>query len=55
MWGFSWILFFAEDHFTVANKLIVQPQLVFVGGRFAAGPWRAAEEAHARRRLKNVG
>ena len=39
----------------MADELIVEPQLVFVGGRFAAGARRAAEQAHARGRLKNVG
>ena len=39
----------------MADELIVEPQLVFVGGRFAAGARRAAEQAHARARLKNVG
>jgi hypothetical protein len=39
----------------MADELIVQPQLVFVGGRFAAGAGRAAEQAHPRGRLKNVG
>ena len=38
----------------MADELIVQPQLVFVGGRFAAGARRAAEQAHPRGRLKNV-
>src|SRR6266404_2585570 len=47
-------LFFAEDDFAVTDELVVQPQLVFVGGRFAAWAWRAAEQAHARGRLKNV-
>src|SRR6267143_4418719 len=47
-------LFLPEDYFAVADKLIVQPQLVFVGGRFAAGARRAAEQAHARGRLKNI-
>ena len=39
----------------MADELIVQPQLVFVGGRFAAGARRAAEQAHAGGCLKNVG
>ena len=47
-------LFFPEDHFAVANELVVQPKLVFVGGRFAARTWRAAEETHAGGRLKNI-
>ena len=38
----------------MADELIVQPQLVFVGGRFASGTRRAAEQAHHRGRLKNV-
>ena len=39
----------------MADELVVEPQLVFVGGRFAAGAGRAAEQAHAGGRLKNVG
>lgn len=39
----------------MSDELIVQPQLVFVGGRFAAGAGRAAEQAHAGGRLKNIG
>ena len=38
----------------MTHELIVQPQAVFVGGRFASGAGRAAEQAHASRRLKNV-
>jgi hypothetical protein len=49
------VLFFAEDDFTLADELIVEPQAVFVGGTFEAGAWRAAEEADARGRLKNIG
>jgi len=38
----------------VAHELVVQPQAILIGGRFAAGARRAAEQAHAGRRLKNV-
>src|SRR6266403_497477 len=48
-------LFLAQDHFAVSDELIVQPQLVFVGRRFAAGARRAAEQAHASGSLKNGG
>ena len=39
----------------MAHELVVQPQAVLVGGRFASGARRAAEQPHAGRRLKNVG
>jgi hypothetical protein len=45
---------FAQDDFAVAHELVVQPQAVFVRGRFASGARRAAEQPHAGRRLKNV-
>jgi hypothetical protein len=48
-------LFFAQDHFALAHELVVQPQTVFIGGRFASGPRRAAKEPHSRRSLKNIG
>ena len=38
----------------MSDELIVQPQLVFIRGRFAAGTWRAAEQAHTGWRLKNI-
>ncbi len=38
----------------MAHELVVQPQAVFIGGCFAARTRRAAEQAHAGRRLKNV-
>lgn len=47
-------LFFAQDDFAVAHQLVVQPQAVFVRGRFASGARRAAEQPHAGGRLKNV-
>jgi hypothetical protein len=47
-------LFVAENHFTVAYQLIVQPQAVFISGCFAARARRAAKQAHAGRRLKNI-
>src|SRR3977135_1226978 len=53
-WAHFCPLFLAKDHFAVAHELIVQPQLVFVGGCFAAGPRRAAEQADAGGPLKNV-
>jgi hypothetical protein len=39
----------------LADELVVEPEAVFVSGRFEPGARRAAEEAHARRGLKNVG
>ena len=54
MFSFSANLFFAENHFAVAYELIVQPQAVLVGGRFASWAWRAAEQAHTGGGLKNV-
>ena len=38
----------------MADELVVEPQLVFVGGRFAARARGTAEQAHPRGRLKNV-
>jgi hypothetical protein len=45
---------FAQDDFAVAHELVVQPQAVLVRGRFASRTRRAAEQAHAGGRLKNV-
>src|SRR5205823_5144496 len=47
-------LSFSENHFALAHELVVQPQAVLIRGRFAARTWRAAEQPHAGRRLKNV-
>lgn len=47
-------LFFAENHFALAHKLVVEPQAVFVGCCFAAGARRAAHQANPRGRLKNI-
>jgi hypothetical protein len=49
------LLFFAEDDFALANELIVQPKAVFVGGALEADAWRAAQQAHTCRGLKNIG
>jgi hypothetical protein len=49
------LLFLAENDFALAHKLIVEPEPVFVGGSFEADAGRAAQKAHAGRRLKNVG
>ena len=38
----------------MTHGLVIQPQAVLVRGRFASRARRAAEQAHARRRLKNV-
>jgi len=38
----------------MAHELVVQPQTVFICGCLAARTRRAAEQAHAGRRLKNV-
>lgn len=48
-------LFFAQDDFALPHELVVQPQSVFVRGRFASGTRRATEQPHAGRSLKNVG
>src|SRR5260370_31892769 len=48
-------LFFPENHFALAHELVVEAQTILVGGRFAPGARRAAEQPHAGGRLKNVG
>ncbi len=45
----------AENHFALPHELVVEPQAVFVAGGFAPGTRRAAQQAHARGRLKNIG
>lgn len=47
-------LFFTQDHFAVADELVVEPQPVLICGCFAAGTWRTAQEPHAGGRLKHV-
>jgi hypothetical protein len=49
------LLLLAEDDFALANELIVEPEAVFVGGSLEAGARRAAEKAHSRGRLKDIG
>src|SRR2546427_2072077 len=49
-----WRLFLTQDDFAMAHELVVQPQTVFICGCLAARTRRAAEQAHAGRRLKNV-
>lgn len=39
----------------MAHKLVVKPEAVLVRCGFAAGAWRAAEQANAGGSLKNVG
>jgi hypothetical protein len=39
----------------LADKLVIEPDTVLVGGGFEADAGRAAQKAHARGRLKNVG
>ena len=43
-----------QDHFAAAHHLLVQPQPVFVAPRLCSCHRRAAQQAHAHRRLKNV-
>ena len=38
----------------MADELVVEPQTVLVRGRFAAGAWRAAQQAHPGGRLKHI-
>jgi len=45
---------FAQNDFALAYQLVVEPQTIFVGGSFAAGAGRPAEQPHAGWRLKNV-
>lgn len=47
-------LFFAENHFALAHRLVVEPQAVFVGRGFGAGTGGTAEQADARGCLKHV-
>jgi hypothetical protein len=49
------VLFLAEDDFTLADKLVVQPNTVFVGGALKTDPGRPAEQSHACRSLENIG
>ena len=48
------LLLLAKDDFTLAYKLVVEPQAVLVGRGFAPGTGRAAEQANAGWRLKHV-
>ncbi len=48
------LLLVAENHFAVPHELVIEPQAVFVTGGFAAGTRRAAQQAHAGGRLKNI-
>jgi hypothetical protein len=49
------VLFFAKDDFALAYELIVKPDAILVGGALEAESWRAAQQAHAGRGLKNIG
>jgi hypothetical protein len=46
---------FAEENFAAAYELVVYPQAVLEGAGFGAGARRAGLQAHASRRLKNIG
>lgn len=46
---------FAEENFAAAYELVVDPQAVLEGAGFGAGARRAGLQAHASRRLKNIG
>jgi hypothetical protein len=48
-------LLLAEDDFTLADKLVVEPEAVLVGGGFEANAGRTAQQAHSCGSLKNVG
>jgi hypothetical protein len=39
----------------MADHLVVEPEPIFVGSSFCPGTGRPAEQAHAGRRLKDVG
>ena len=46
---------FAQLDLAAADELVINPDAIFVVGRFAAGAGRASEQAHSRRGLKNIG
>jgi hypothetical protein len=48
-------LFLAEDNFTLADELVVEPNTILVGGALKTDARRPAEQAHACRSLENIG
>jgi hypothetical protein len=48
-------LLIAENHFALADQLVIQPQPVFKSCAFNPGPGRTAQQPHACRSLKYIG
>jgi hypothetical protein len=48
-------LFLAEDDFTLADELVVEPNTILVGGALKTDTRRPAEQSHTCRGLENIG
>ena len=44
----------SQNHFTLPDDLLIQPEPVFVGAGFSSRPGRSAQQPHPRRGLKHV-